>query len=53
LDLPANIPSTLVAVQQMAAEEQSNKMASDMEVLMKQRRVIEFLVDTESKGNTN
>jgi hypothetical protein len=32
-----------VAVQQMAAEEQSRKMASHMEVCMKQRCVTEFL----------
>ena len=38
-----SIPLHFVAVWQMAAEEQSDKMASDMEVHMKQRCVIEFL----------
>jgi len=41
---PAIIPLNFVAVRQMAAEVASlNKMASDMEVRMKQRCVIEFL----------
>jgi hypothetical protein len=43
LNLPANIPLNFVAVRQMTAEGQSDKMASDMEVHMKQRHVIEFL----------
>jgi histone-lysine N-methyltransferase SETMAR len=43
LNLPANIPLNSVAVRQMTAEGQSDKMASDMEVRMKQRCVIEFL----------
>jgi hypothetical protein len=43
LNLPANIPLNFVAVQQMTAEGQSNKMTSDMEVRMKQRCVIEYL----------
>ena len=43
MNLPAIIPLNFVAVQQMTAEGQSNKMASDMEVRMKQRCVIEFL----------
>ena len=43
LNLPANIPLNFVAVRQMTAEGQSDKMVPDMEVRMKQRRVIEFL----------
>jgi hypothetical protein len=43
LNLPANIPLNSVAVRQMTAEGQSDKMASDMEVRMKQMCVIEFL----------
>jgi len=43
LNLPATIPLNFVAVRQMTAEGQSDKMASDMEVHMKQRCVIEFL----------
>jgi hypothetical protein len=43
LNLPANIPLNVVAVRQMAAEGQSDKMASDMDVLMNQRCVIKFL----------
>ena len=43
LNLPANIPLNFVAVRQTTAEGQSNKMASDTVVHMKQRRVIEFL----------
>jgi hypothetical protein len=42
LNLPANIPLNFVVVRQMAAERQSDKMASDIEVSMKQRCVIEF-----------
>ena len=34
---PINIPLHFVAVQHMAAEGQSDEMASGMEVLMKQR----------------
>jgi len=41
--LPTSIPLHFVAVGQMAAEGQSDKMASDMEAHMKQRCVIEFL----------
>jgi len=43
LNLPANIPLNVVAMRQMTAEGQSDKIASDMEVRMKQRCVIEFL----------
>jgi len=43
LNLPANIPFNFVAVRQMTAEGQSDKMESHMEVLMKQRCVIEIL----------
>jgi len=43
LNHPASILLHFVAVQQMAAEGHSDKMASDMEVLMKQSYVIEFL----------
>lgn len=44
LNLPANILLNLVAVQQMMAEGQPDRMASNMEVHnMKQRCVIEFL----------
>jgi len=43
LNLPANIPLNFIAVRQMTREGQSDKMASDMEVRMKERRVIEFL----------
>jgi len=43
LNLPANIPLNFVAVRQMTAEEQSDKMVSDMDVRMKQRCVIELL----------
>jgi hypothetical protein len=37
LNISANIPLNFVAVRQMTAEGQSDKMASDMEVLIKQR----------------
>jgi len=40
---PANIPLNFVAARQMTAEGQSDKMASDMEVRMKQRCINEFL----------
>ena len=43
LNLPTNIPSHFVAVWQMAAERPSDKIASDMEVWMKQRCITEFL----------
>ena len=43
LNLPTNIPLHFVAVRQMAAEGQSDTMASDMEVRMKERCVLEFL----------
>jgi transposase len=43
LNLPANIPLNFVAVGQMTAKRQSDKMAPGMEVCMKQRCVIEFL----------
>ena len=43
LNPPANIPLNFVAVRQMTAERQPDKMASDMEVRMKQRHVTEFL----------
>jgi len=42
-NLPTLPRYTFVAMRQMAAEGQSDKMASDMEVRMKQRCVIEFL----------
>jgi len=38
-----NIPLHFVAVQQMAAEWQSDRKVSDMEVCMKKRCVTEFL----------
>ena len=43
LNLPASIPLHLVAMWQMAAEGHTDKMASDMEVPMKQRGGTEFL----------
>ena len=43
LKLPTSIPLYFIARWQMAAEEQSDKIVSDMEVHMKQRCVIEFL----------
>jgi len=43
LSLPANIPLHFVAVQQMAAVGQSDRMASDVEECMKKKCVIEFL----------
>ena len=45
LNLLANIPLPFVAVQQMAAEGQSDKMVSDMELSLKQREVTEFLYE--------
>ena len=42
-NLPTNVLLHVVAVQQMAAERQADKMASDMEMQMKQRYVTEFL----------
>ena len=44
VNLLINIPLHFVAVQQMAAEEQSDRMVSDMEVWMKQSGGIEFLL---------
>ncbi|MEQ5179387.1 hypothetical protein [Proteus genomosp. 6] len=43
LNLPTNIPFHVVAVWQMVAEGQSDRMVSDMEVCMKQSCVTEFL----------
>ena len=43
LNFPANIILHFIAVLQMAAEGQSDRTASDKEVHMKQRCVIEFL----------
>jgi len=42
LNLSTNIPSNFVAVQQMAAEGQSDKLDSDVEEHMKQRHDTEF-----------
>ena len=43
VDLPTNIPLHAVAVWQMAAEGQSDTMASDMEVQTEQRCETEFV----------
>ena len=43
LNLPTSIPLYFVAVWQITAERQSDKMSSDMKVCMKQRFVTEFL----------
>ena len=43
MNLPTNIPLHFIALWQIAAEEQSDKMTSDMEVHMKQKCVIELL----------
>jgi hypothetical protein len=43
LNLPANILLNFAAVRQVTVEGQSNKMASDMEVRMKQKCVIELV----------
>jgi len=43
LNLPTNTLLHLIAVEEMAAEQQSDRMAPDMEVRMKQRGVTEFL----------
>ena len=43
LNLPANILLHFVAARQTAAERQSDRMVSDMEVRMKQRCGAEFL----------
>ncbi len=43
LNLPTNIPLHFVAVQQMAAEGHSDKMASDTGVRMKRRCGIQFI----------
>ena len=42
MNLPTNIPLQVVVMWQVAAEGQSVKMVSDMEVCMKRRRVTEF-----------
>jgi len=43
LNLLTGVPLNFAAACQSAAEGQSDKMAPDMEVCMKQRRVTEFL----------
>jgi len=43
LNFPSNIPLHIITVQQMAAEGQSDRMVSDMEVSMEQRYGTEFL----------
>ena len=43
LNLPDNVPFNFVTMQQIAAEEQSDNMASDMEVPTNQKYVIDFL----------
>jgi len=43
LNIPTSIPLHVVAMQQIAAEGQSDKMASDTEVHTKQRCGTEFL----------
>jgi len=43
LNLPTNISLHVVAMQQMAAEGQSDKMAFDMDVHVKERCGIDFL----------
>ena len=43
MNLPADIPLNFVAVRQMTTEGASDKLASDVEVRMKQRCVSEFL----------
>jgi hypothetical protein len=40
LNLPNSIPFNVVAVRQMTEEGRSDKIASDMEVSMKQMRII-------------
>jgi len=45
LNLPINIPLRFAAVRQMAAEGQSDRMVSDMEMQMKQRTATEFLYE--------
>ena len=42
MNLPRNMPLHFVAVQQMAAEGQSDRVAADTGVLMEQRCGIEF-----------
>ena len=42
MSLPTNIPLHFVAVRQMAAEGQSDKIVSDVEVCMKKMGVTEF-----------
>ena len=53
VNLPVIIPLNFVAIWQMTAERQSDKMASDMEVRMKQRCVIEFLLAEKIAPNDN
>jgi len=56
LNLPTNIPLYFVAVRQMVVEGQSDKMASDMEVCIKQRGGTEFLLVKKialSSGNSD
>ena len=48
LNPPTNIPLHVVVVQHMAAEERSDRMTPDMEVLIKQRCVSEFLHSVEA-----
>ena len=43
MNLPTNTPLHFVAMRQMAAEGETDKMVSDMEVCMKQSCVTEFL----------
>ena len=43
MNIPTNIPLHFIAMQQMAAEGQPDKMASDIEVHMKERCAIGFL----------
>jgi len=49
MNLPTNIPLHVVAMRQMAAEGQSGKKVSDMEVLMEQGCVTEFLCSEEKR----
>ena len=42
LNLPVDISLSFAAVRQMEAEGQSDRMVSDMEMLMKQRCLVEF-----------
>ena len=45
MNLPYSIWLNFIVMQQMAAERQSDKMASDMEVRMKKRCTIKFLLE--------